>query len=60
LKSPITKNWAGRVAQGKDPEFKPQYYKNKTKQNKKDFMFPEFEITSIILHNYQSGLGLGA
>jgi hypothetical protein len=23
-------------------------------------MFPEFEITSIILHNYQSGLGLGA
>jgi hypothetical protein len=26
-KNPITKNWAGGVAQGKDPEFKPQYHK---------------------------------
>jgi hypothetical protein len=26
-KNPITKNWAGRVAQGKGPEFKPLYHK---------------------------------
>jgi hypothetical protein len=24
-KNPITKNWAGGVAQGEGPEFKPQY-----------------------------------
>jgi hypothetical protein len=24
-KNPITKNWAGKVAQGVGPEFKPQY-----------------------------------
>jgi hypothetical protein len=34
MKNPITKNWAGGVAQGKGPEFKPQYHKNKTKQKK--------------------------
>jgi hypothetical protein len=27
------KNWAGGVAQGEIPEFKPQYHKNKTKLN---------------------------
>jgi hypothetical protein len=31
LKNPITKNWAGGVAQSERPEFKPQY---PTKQNK--------------------------
>jgi hypothetical protein len=30
----MTKNWAGGVAQGEGPEFKPQYCKNKTKQSK--------------------------
>jgi hypothetical protein len=30
LEKPITKNWAGGVAQGEGPEFKPQYCK-KTK-----------------------------
>jgi hypothetical protein len=34
-KNPITKNWAGRVAQGKSPEFKPQYQKKKKKPNTK-------------------------
>jgi hypothetical protein len=29
LKKPITKNWAGGVAQGEGPEFKPQYHKKK-------------------------------
>jgi hypothetical protein len=29
LKNLITKNWAGRVAQGEGPEFKPQYCKRK-------------------------------
>jgi hypothetical protein len=29
LKNPITKNWAGGVAQGEDPEFKPLYHKKK-------------------------------
>jgi hypothetical protein len=29
LKNPITKNWAGEVARGEGPEFKPQYRKNK-------------------------------
>jgi hypothetical protein len=29
LKNPITKNWAGRVAQGEGPEFKLQYWKKK-------------------------------
>jgi hypothetical protein len=27
LKNPTTKNWAGGVAQGEGPEFKPQYCK---------------------------------
>jgi hypothetical protein len=27
LKNPITKNWAGGVAQDEGPEFKPQYCK---------------------------------
>jgi hypothetical protein len=26
LKEPITKNWAGRLAQGEGPEFKPQHH----------------------------------
>jgi hypothetical protein len=29
LKNPITKNWAGGVAQDEGPEFKPWYRKNK-------------------------------
>jgi hypothetical protein len=29
LKKPITKNWAGGVAQGENPEFKIQYLKKK-------------------------------
>jgi hypothetical protein len=29
LKNPITKKWAGGVAQGESPEFKPQYHKQK-------------------------------
>jgi hypothetical protein len=37
LQDPISKNpsqkRAGRVAQGVDPEFKPQYCKNKNKTN---------------------------
>jgi hypothetical protein len=31
LKNPITKNWAGGVAQGEGPEFKPQYHQKKKK-----------------------------
>jgi hypothetical protein len=31
-KYPITKNWAGGVAQGESPEFKPQYCKKKKKK----------------------------
>jgi hypothetical protein len=30
-KKSITKNWAGGVADGVDPEFKPQYHKKKKK-----------------------------
>jgi hypothetical protein len=33
LNNPITKNWAGGVAQGKGPEFKPQYSKRKKKNH---------------------------
>jgi large subunit ribosomal protein L27Ae len=33
LKKPFTKNRAGGVAQGEDPEFKPQYCKRKKKEN---------------------------
>jgi hypothetical protein len=32
LKHPIIKNWAGGVAQGEGPEFKPQYHKKKKKE----------------------------
>jgi hypothetical protein len=28
-KNPVTKNWAGGVAQGKGPDFKPQYHTQK-------------------------------
>jgi hypothetical protein len=34
-KNPITKNWAGGVAQGVGPEFKPQYCKKKKKKERK-------------------------
>jgi hypothetical protein len=34
-KNPITKNWAGGVAQGEGPEFKPQYHKKKKKKKEK-------------------------
>jgi hypothetical protein len=30
-KIPNTKNWAGRVAQGESPEFKPHYREKKKK-----------------------------
>jgi hypothetical protein len=30
-KKPITKYWAGGVAQGQGPEFKPQYHKKTLK-----------------------------
>jgi hypothetical protein len=33
LKKPITKNWAGGVAQGENPEFKPQYHTQKKNRN---------------------------
>jgi hypothetical protein len=32
LKKPFTKNWAGGVAQGEGPEFKPQYCKKRKKK----------------------------
>jgi hypothetical protein len=35
LKNPVTKNCAGGVAQGKGPEFKPQYCKKKKEKKKK-------------------------
>jgi hypothetical protein len=35
-KNPLTKNWAGRVAQGVGSEFKPQYHKKKKKERKKE------------------------
>jgi hypothetical protein len=35
LKIPVTKNWAGGVAQGKGPEFKTQYCKKKKKKERK-------------------------
>jgi hypothetical protein len=34
LKNPITKYWAGGVAQGEGPEFKPQYHKTNKQTNK--------------------------
>jgi hypothetical protein len=34
-KNLITKNWAGGVAQGEGPEFKPQYHKKKKKKKEK-------------------------
>jgi hypothetical protein len=36
----LHKNRAGRVAQGEGPEFKLQYCKRKTKQNKKNPRVP--------------------
>jgi hypothetical protein len=33
-KNSITKNWAGGVAQGENPEFKPQYHTQKKKIKK--------------------------
>jgi hypothetical protein len=42
--NPITKNWAGGVAQGKGPVFKPQYHKNKNKHPTK------FALVSGTLH----------
>jgi hypothetical protein len=33
LKKPYQKNWAGGVAQGEGPEFKPPYRKKKRKEN---------------------------
>jgi hypothetical protein len=39
LKIPITKRWgggAGRVTQGKSPEFKPQYCKKKERERERD------------------------
>jgi hypothetical protein len=32
LKTPITKNWSGGVAQGEGPEFKFQYHKKKNRK----------------------------
>jgi hypothetical protein len=29
LKNPITENWAGGMAQGEGPEFKPKHHKKK-------------------------------
>jgi hypothetical protein len=37
---------AGRVAQGEDPEFKPQYYK-KIKRKKPIFMLCEFHLNFL-------------
>jgi hypothetical protein len=34
LEKTLHKNRVGGVAQGEGPEFRPQHYKNKTKQNK--------------------------
>jgi hypothetical protein len=31
----LSQKWAGRVAQGKGPEFKPQYSKKKKKKKRK-------------------------
>jgi hypothetical protein len=45
-KNPITKNWAGGVAQGEGPELKPQYRKKKKKKG--------------IVSGRQSGLSGGA
>jgi hypothetical protein len=33
-KNPITQNWAGGMAQGKGPVFKPQYHKKKKRRKK--------------------------
>jgi hypothetical protein len=45
LENPITKNWAGGVAQGEGPEFKPQY---QNKQTKKELKM----LAIIIIMNY--------
>jgi hypothetical protein len=41
LKNPITKNWAGGVAQGEGPEFKSQYCKKKKEKAPSTLAFPE-------------------
>jgi hypothetical protein len=36
LKNPITKNWAGGVAQDEGPGFKPQYHQKKKKMKSRE------------------------
>jgi hypothetical protein len=38
----ITKHWAGEVAQGESPEFKPQYSKKKKKKKLKEIITEKF------------------
>jgi hypothetical protein len=45
-KNPITKNWAGGVAQGEGPEFKPQYHKKKKKKERKN---GELQVVSLLV-----------
>jgi hypothetical protein len=56
LKNPITKNWAGGVAQGEGPEFKPQYCKKKKK--KKRELYLSYHLLNFLDGNYFSYFSL--